>query len=101
MGSKQHGEAMIGITLFTGKEAQAYTDQDGNHGLQQCNNLFHFLILFLLCKFYNIVHLGHDTLIIFPSMGHHAVGAVFDALFGIGKITAALIAQGIKRAIAE
>ena len=34
-------------------------------------------------------------------MGNQAARAVFDALFGIGKVTAAAIAQGIQRAITK
>ena len=34
-------------------------------------------------------------------MGNQAVGAILDAVLGIGKIAAAFVAQGVQGAVAE
>ena len=42
-----------------------------------------------------------DFIITLRTMGKQAVGTVLDAAFRVGKFPAALLAQGIKRAVAE
>ena len=42
-----------------------------------------------------------DFIITLRTMGKQAAGTVLDAAFRVGKFPAALLAQGIKRAVAE
>ena len=58
-------------------------------------------LLFLFRQFHNRFHLLHDPVVILPVVRNQTAAAVFDAIFQIGKVSAALVSQGIKRAIAE
>ena len=57
--------------------------------------------LFLPGKFQNGVHFPGDCLMVFPAVGLQAAGAVFDSLFGITEIAAAVFAQAVQWAVAE
>ena len=57
--------------------------------------------LLLFGKLHHIADLGHNFIIVLPSVGDQTVGAVLDAILRIGKIAAAFVAQGIQRAVAE
>ena len=54
-----------------------------------------------LYQFYDRLHFLHDPIVIFPSVGDHAVGAILDALFGISEIATTIASQGIQGAITE
>ena len=58
-----------------------------------------FLLLF--CQFCHFAEAGVDLLVVFRLVGDQARRAVFDAIFEILEITAALVAQSVQRAIAE
>ena len=55
----------------------------------------------LLRQLQDSTHLFADLLIILPSVGNEASGAILDALFGIGKITAAVFPQSVQRAVTK
>ena len=61
---------------------------------------------FFLCgrlfgQFQHVAHFFHDLQIVLPAVGLQTMAAILDPLGGVGEIAAALIAQGIQRAIAE
>ena len=58
-------------------------------------------LLLALYQFYDRLHFLHDPIVIFPSVGDHAVGAILDALFGISEIATTIASQGIQGAIAK
>ena len=49
----------------------------------------------------DLANLFGDILIALPFVGAKATGAVFDAGFGVGKIAATVVAQGVEGAVAE
>ena len=59
------------------------------------------VLLFFLYQLDDLANLFGDILIALPFVGAQAAGAVFDAGFGISKIAAAVVAQGVEGAVAE
>ena len=55
----------------------------------------------LFGQLHDIADLGHDLIIVLPLVGDQAVGAILDAVLGIGEIAAAFVTQSIQGAIAE
>ena len=55
----------------------------------------------LFCQFQNHLHLSADGFILLPAMGPQTGAAILDSVFGILKLAAALIPQGIQWAIAK
>ena len=55
----------------------------------------------LFRKLQDLFQLPADILIVFPAVGAQAIGAVFDAAFGIGEVPSAPVAQGVQGTIAE
>ena len=56
---------------------------------------------FFLNQFNNLANLFCDVPIALPFVGPQAGGAVLDAVFCVGKIAAAVFAQGVEGAVAE
>lgn len=42
-----------------------------------------------------------DVVIAFGTVGHQAVGAIFDAVFGIAAVSTAVVPQSVQRTVAE
>ena len=59
------------------------------------------VLLFFAYQLDDLANLFGDILVALPFVGAQAVGAVFDAGFGVGKIAAAVVAQGVEGAVAE
>ena len=55
----------------------------------------------LSCQIHQIAVALHDIAVIFRLVGQQALGAILDALGGIGKAAAALVAQSVQGAVAE
>ena len=56
---------------------------------------------FLFGHFKNAGHFFTDSTVIFPTVGLQTFGAIFNAIFCVGKAAAAILTQAIQRAIAE
>lgn len=52
-------------------------------------------------QFHNLAQIFHHAVIVLSLVWAQAARAIFDTVFRIGKITAALISQRIQRAIAK
>ena len=52
-------------------------------------------------KFGDFGKAADDAVIVFGNVGHQAVGAVLDPLFGIAEIPPAALPERIKRTVAE
>lgn len=59
------------------------------------------MLLLLLCDFGNFTKAGFYIFCALAAVGNNAVFAVFNSLFGIIKVSAAFVAQSIKRAITK
>jgi hypothetical protein len=57
--------------------------------------------VFLSGQFHQIAVALHDVAVILGLMGQLALGAILDAVLGIGKAAAALVTQGVQRTVAE
>ena len=58
-------------------------------------------LLFFPYQLDDLANLFGDILVALPFVGAQAAGAVLDAGFGVGKIAAAVVAQGVEGAVAE
>ena len=69
--------------------------------LYQCSTKKSRFFGLLFCQFHHFADLGADFIVVLPAVGLQAVGAVLDAVFGVGKCAAALVAQCIQGTEAE
>ena len=58
-------------------------------------------LVLLFCQFHDLRHFFHNLIVVFPAVGLQAAGAVFDSLFGITEIAAAVFAQAVQRTVTE
>ena len=64
-------------------------------------SIFSSAIIPLFRQFHYFAHLFHDAVIVLFPVGYQAIAAILDAVFKIGKVAAAFVAQGVQGAIAE
>jgi hypothetical protein len=68
-------------------------------------SVLRFLLVSLTCgRFLPVCqnrNFAVDVVIAFGTVGHQAVGAIFDAVFGIAAVSTAVVPQNVQRTVAE
>ena len=58
-------------------------------------------MILLFCKLHYLGYFPGNITVALPFVGTQAIGAVLDAVFRIGEMTATLVPQGVQGAIAK